>query len=137
MSVVVGFRNDTFGEVALEHGIARANATDDSLIVVNVTRDADLDAPGFLRGHDLETLRHKLRELVGSKVKILQPVGADTAAQILAIAEAESASLVVIGLRPRSPVGKFLMGSTAQQILLDSSVPVLAVKPGQVPAAVL
>lgn len=137
MSVVVGYRSDEYGEAALAHGVARANATDDALIVVNVTRDESLDAPGFVRGHDLETLRHSLRELVGSKVSILQPVGGDTAAQILTIADNESASLVVIGLRPRSPVGKFLMGSTAQQILLDSTVPVLAVKPGQVPAAVL
>ena len=68
---------------------------------------------------------------------IQQPVGADTAAQILKVVEETSASLLVIGLRPRSPVGKFVMGSTAQQLLLDATVPVLAVKPGQVPAAVL
>ncbi len=137
MSVVVGYRSDEYGEAALEHGVARANATDDTLTVVNVTRDADLDAPGFLRGFELEQLRQRLRELVGSKVSILQPVGADTAAQILKVVEETSASLLVIGLRPRSPVGKFLMGSTAQQLLLDCSVPVLAVKPGQVAAAVL
>lgn len=137
MSVVVGYRSDEYGEAALEHGVARANATDDTLTVVNVTRDADLDAPGFLRGFELEQLRQRLHELVGSKVSIQQPVGADTAAQILKVVEDTSASLLVIGLRPRSPVGKFLMGSTAQQLLLDSSVPVLAVKPGQVAAAVL
>ncbi len=137
MSVVVGYRSDEFGEAALEHGVTRAVATDDTLIVVNVARDDALDAPGFVRGHELEALRLRLHELVGSKVTIHQPVGADTAAQILGVAEQASASLIVIGLRPRSPVGKFLMGSTAQRILLDSPVPVLAVKPGQVPAPVL
>ena len=137
MSVVVGYRSNEYGDAALEHGIARAVATDDTLIVVNVTRDEALDAPGFVRGHELETLRQKLHELVGSKVTIHQPVGPDTAAQLLKIVEESAASLLVIGLRPRSPVGKFVMGSTAQRVLLDATVPVLAVKPGQVPAPVL
>lgn len=137
MSVVVGYRSNEYGEAALEHGVARANATDDTLIVVNVTKDDGLDAPGFVRGHELETLRQRLHELVGAKVTIQQPVGADTAAQILRVAEESAANLLVIGLRPRSPVGKFVMGSTAQRILLDATVPVLAVKPGQVPAPVL
>ena len=143
MTVVVGYRTDEFGEVALEHAIARAKASGSSLVVVNVAKRG-VDSPeleiqkGFIRGHDLEQLRYRLvEELGGANMSIRQPVGTDTAAEILSVVEAEDADLLVIGLRPRSPVGKFLMGSTAQTLLIDSPAPVLAVKPRQVPLPVL
>ena len=40
----------------------------------------------------------------------------------------DGAELVVIGMRHRTAVGKFLLGSTAQRILLDTPCPVLSVK---------
>ena len=43
-------------------------------------------------------------------------------------ADETSADVLVIGVRRRSPVGKLVMGSVAQTILLDADYPVLAVR---------
>ena len=48
--------------------------------------------------------------------------------ELLDLAGELDAELIVIGLRRRSPVGKLLLGSAAQHILLNSTVPVLAVR---------
>ena len=54
--------------------------------------------------------------------------GREAHEEILAVAAERRADLVVIGLRRRTPVGKLLMGSTAQRVLLEATCPVLAVK---------
>jgi nucleotide-binding universal stress UspA family protein len=64
-------------------------------------------------------VEHELTQLVESK---------DAADQILRLADELNAELIVIGLRRRSPVGKLILGSQAQTILLEAECPVLAVK---------
>ena len=54
--------------------------------------------------------------------------GGDPAGALVDLVVDVGASLVVIGSRRRSAVGKLLMGSTVQRVLLDSPVPVLVVK---------
>ena len=54
--------------------------------------------------------------------------GNDPAEDLISVAEEENADFIVIGLRRRSPVGKLILGSNAQRILLDAPCPVLAVK---------
>jgi nucleotide-binding universal stress UspA family protein len=39
-----------------------------------------------------------------------------------------NAEILVIGARRRSPVGKFLLGSVAQTLILDADIPVVEVK---------
>jgi nucleotide-binding universal stress UspA family protein len=53
----------------------------------------------------------------------------DVAEKVLGLAREVSASLLVIGARRRSPVGKFLLGSVTQTLILEADVPVIVVKP--------
>ncbi|WP_225334177.1 universal stress protein [Halomicrobium urmianum] len=48
--------------------------------------------------------------------------------QIVSMAEDESADLVIVGGRKRSPTGKAVFGSTAQEVMLESPAPVTFVR---------
>jgi len=54
--------------------------------------------------------------------------GNSPAEDLLAVARERDADLIVIGIRRRSPVGKLVLGSNAQDVLLEADCPVLAVK---------
>jgi nucleotide-binding universal stress UspA family protein len=53
----------------------------------------------------------------------------DAAGDLLDWSERLQASTIVVGVKHRSPVGKLLLGSAAQQIILEANVPVICVKP--------
>ncbi|GMA31468.1 hypothetical protein GCM10025875_14600 [Litorihabitans aurantiacus] len=76
----------------------------------------------------LDGVRSRLDEAgLGYEVRQVDR-GRDVADDLIDAAEASDAELIVIGLRRRSPVGKLILGSNAQRILLDAPTPVLAVK---------
>ena len=82
----------------------------------------------FIQPDQAVTLQDRLQES-GISFELLQPVGGNDAAQeVLTTAEENQADLIVIGLRKRSAVGKMILGSTAQRILLQATCDVLAVK---------
>ena len=131
-TIVVGWTPDEFGEVALRRGVEEARLRQGRVVVVNATRgDALVDD----RYADDDQLSRMTAELAaaGIEVDVRRSMGADVGDQVLAVASEVSADLVVIGLRRRSPVGKLLMGSVAQRILLTADCPVLSVKPGHAP----
>ena len=56
-------------------------------------------------------------------------MGPDVAGEMVRVVRETDAEVLVIGMRHRTPVGKLIMGSVAQQVLLEAPCWVLAVKP--------
>ncbi|MCM0675915.1 universal stress protein [Micromonospora phytophila] len=128
MTVLVGYVPSALGEAALRAAVEQARFRDEPVLVVNTSRGDAYADPRLAQEPDLARV---VRELTAAGVPhaVRQVVqGRDAAEEIVAIAEAEEVSLVVIGIRHRTPVGKLIMGSTAQEILLRVPCPVLAVK---------
>ncbi|MFD1825578.1 MULTISPECIES: universal stress protein [Mumia] len=134
MTIAVAYTPDEYGEVALEHAIAWARDRDARLVVINVAKDSQFhEHHDVVSGYDLEQLQHRLGSEGLREHDVRQPVGAGVAELVLETAAEENADLLVIGIRHRSAVGKLIMGSVAQQLLLDAQLPVFAAKPGQHP----
>lgn len=129
-TIVVGFVPKPEGRAALRRAAEEAQLRDAKLVVVNSHRggrsyDTDESAENEAA---LAEVRDQL-DTTGVAYELRQLVrGLDPAEDMIAVAEQVKAEFIVIGLRRRSPVGKLILGSNAQRILLDAPCPVLAVK---------
>jgi nucleotide-binding universal stress UspA family protein len=128
--IVVGYTADQFGHAALEHAIAEARLRKAALRVVNATKGDALVDPQFAQSGELDSLRAQLAAS-GVEYELVQRVGVDPAEELLDATDRPDADLLVIGIRHRNPVGKLLLGSVSQQLLLECRKPVLAVKPAK------
>jgi nucleotide-binding universal stress UspA family protein len=129
MTVGLGYLPTPEGRAALGHAIRECTVRADDLVVV-VSADTagtpDWDA-------DLELARASLGR---NKISVRTLSGEhDAGAELVDLSFEDDIDLLVIGLRRRSPVGKLVMGSTSQRVLLDARCPVTAVKPPVVPAS--
>ncbi|UTT40765.1 universal stress protein [Glutamicibacter mishrai] len=128
MSIVVGYIPSPEGETALARAIEEAQRRDAKLVVVNSSNGDQLVDDRLIDAKQYHELESRLAETGLDFWIERQPQGVDAADQILQVAEAQRAQLIVIGLRKRSAMGKFLMGSVAQRILLQAGCPVLSLK---------
>jgi nucleotide-binding universal stress UspA family protein len=126
--IVVGYTADRFGNAALDHAIAEAKLRDTNLLVINSTKGDALADPAFAQEGEVHDVEARLNNC-GVEFELTQPVGVDTVDELLKAMDRADAELLVIGIRHRSPVGKLLLGSVSQQLLLECPKPVLAVKP--------
>ena len=123
MAIVVGYIPTKEGAAALARAGEEAILRKTNLVVINSDRDgAGKDS------EQLDRLGDELRSQ-GLDVMVRQLIrGNEPAEDLIAVADEVNAELIVIGLRRRTPVGKLILGSNAQRILLDAACPVLAVK---------
>lgn len=127
-TIVVGFVPTPEGEAALEAAIAEARLRQAEIVVVNSSRgDTFIDA-NKAKQATLQKIEERLTAM-DIKHRISSPrSGVEAADHIMEVSEEYEHSMIVLGLRRRSRVGKLLMGSTAQNILMLSERPVMTVR---------
>ncbi|MFB1298091.1 universal stress protein [Mycobacterium sp. pW049] len=126
--IVIGYTADAFGHAALEHGIAEAKLRGTDLLVINATSGESYVDARFAGQAEVGDVEARLAEC-GVAFELRQPVGVDPASELLAAMNGDEAQLLVVGIRHRNPVGKLMLGSVAQKVILECPKPVLAVKP--------
>ena len=123
MTVGVGYVPTPEGRAAFGHAIRECTVRkDDLVIVVNASTaesqefDADVALASASIGRNVISVR-----------TVADPDAA--APELIDLSYEDGIDLIVIGLRRRSPVGKLMLGSTSQRVLLEAQCPVTAVKP--------
>ncbi|WP_235432528.1 universal stress protein [Nostocoides japonicum] len=104
------------GAYALEAGVVEAEARSTSLIVVNLTL-GEIDLAGVPEGLVEKVVSRRGKDDRDPVDTVLNALNANP-----------DADRLVICVARRSPVGKFLLGSISQQLVLRAEVPVLCVK---------
>jgi nucleotide-binding universal stress UspA family protein len=110
MAILAAVTDSEEGDLALARAVEEAQLRNTTLLVANL-RLCPLEVP--------------------ADAKVLErPPNTDVADHVLALLDehAGEVDLLVIGMKRRSPVGKAVLGSLAQRLLLAANVPVLAVK---------
>jgi nucleotide-binding universal stress UspA family protein len=130
MAIVVGYVPRAEGRAALRRAAEEARLRSTRLVVINSNKGGShLDEEDAVEHErELAEVRAQL-DSEGIENEVRQLVrGLDPAEDLIAVAQETGADFIVIGLRRRTPVGKLILGSNAQRILLEAPCPVLAVK---------
>jgi nucleotide-binding universal stress UspA family protein len=105
-----------------------ARSRQERLVVVNASPGGKQEDPSKADVQDVERVEELLARS-GLNAEFKQFVrGQSAVAEIEALVDSLQVSLLIIGLRKRTAVGKLILGSVAQDVLLSVSCPVLAVK---------
>jgi nucleotide-binding universal stress UspA family protein len=128
MTILVAYAPRPEGQAALDKGMAMAKSQNERLLVVNTSVGGHSEDPLMADSQDIERIEALLAESgLDAEFKLFVR-GKSALEEIEELVESQAVSLLIIGLRKRSAVGKLIMGSVAQDILLSVSCPVLAVK---------
>jgi nucleotide-binding universal stress UspA family protein len=130
-TVVVGYIPTPEGIAAFERAKDEAVLDGSTLVVVNAGQSGNFTGSTFASPADIDAIDTELSG-AGIPHEVIQATDQlAPAEEILRVAADKDARLIVIGVRRRTPVGKLILGSTSQQVLLDAQCPVLAVKAGR------
>jgi nucleotide-binding universal stress UspA family protein len=126
-SAIGDIATPTEAEVILLHVFSDTDFED-------LTHQLDFDDPSDATPNDVARRHSATRRLsdlleaerVGFEVR--GDVGEDAGSTIVSVADDIGADLLIIGGRKRTPTGKAVFGSTAQQVMLNADIPVTYVR---------
>jgi nucleotide-binding universal stress UspA family protein len=129
MTIAVAHQVSATSRLALVEAVKEANYRGTDLAVLHVVDSIDADNK---EAHRLG-VADEIEKVVGAGPPVswelhLETAGGDLGDALLRLVDAVGADLLVIGARRRSPMGKALLGSVAQTVILEANLPVLVVK---------
>ncbi len=135
MTVAVAHQGSNDSDHVLLEAVREAHHRRETLAVIHVrgALDEDLEAAvgaGVKDAVERVTAKAGLPP-VPYELHFAAGTADDLAAALLDETDAVKASILVIGARHRSPVGKAFLGSVSQRLILEADVPVLVVKPAR------
>lgn len=130
MTVAVAHQVSSTSRIALAEAAREASMRQSDLAVLHVVESLDLDIAAANRSGIADEVE---RALAAAGLDVswelhLATGEENVASALLTLVDDVGAEVLVIGARRRSPVGKFLLGSVTQTLILQADVPVLVVK---------
>lgn len=137
MNILVGLTSRPESKAALDRAVEEATLRDARLTIVRTLKEGLgenraavtnwSDEVASTQEHGQALVRDLAEQGIDAVFR-LEEVSSDPARLLLDVAAEISADLIVIGIRRRSAVGKLVIGSASQGVLMGADCPVLAVK---------
>jgi len=128
MKILVGYDGKDLAKKALKVAIDHANAFGAE---IHVLHSKVTDLPQKEHEQDEQGMEEVKKDLEKQGISCQTHViirNMDPGDHLVEYAKEERVDEIVIGVRMRSKVGKLIMGSTAQHVILEAPCPVVAVK---------
>lgn len=127
MTIVVGYSPSGQGQAALRAALRYASRTGEGLAIASHQYN---DPERGMTAATEDEVQAALTEAGAQldSITVHTSPECDIGEFLLAVIDEVSASLVVIGLRRKTPIGKLNLGASARRVVLGAPCPVLAVK---------
>ena len=130
MKILAGYDGSQVARQAVALAEKHATAFNAEVFIVRSMRESH-----ELQLNDMEKADRELEELKSGFEKKNIPCetrliksGLTAGEELVKFADEKGADEIIVGVRKRSKVGKLLLGSTAQYVIIEATCPVVAVK---------
>jgi len=133
MKILVGFDGSNTAKDAIAYAKVQAGAFDAKVFVVTcVAQSHEVKPKDMDRMADADAALTRIQDAlendgISCETRLLVDDWSP-GEQLVEFAKEIEADAVIVGIRRRSKIGKLLMGSTAQYVIIEAHCPVLTVK---------